>query len=82
MNFLTYGDSPQRGFPLRAWPQYSRVGGQITGEPPFYPPRPGGGGIVKAGFRRPQEKRDLAGIQDDKDITEILMIGLESGIIH
>lgn len=82
MNFLYYGDSPQRAFPLRAWPQFSRVGSEITTETPTYHPSSGGGGILKAGFRRPEKEIDVTGIQDEKDIIEVLLIGLGSGIIH
>jgi len=82
VNFLYYGDIPQRAFPLRAWPQFSRVGRQITEEPPSYHPRPGGGGILRAGFRRSEKESDLTGIQDEKDIIEILLIGLGAGIIN
>lgn len=82
VDFLLYSDSPQRAFPLRAWPQFSRVGEQIPEGSTSYSSRSGGGGILKAGFRRPEKEIDVTGIQDEKDIIEVLLIGLGSGIIH
>ena len=51
----------------------------------FYPPAGGvggGGGLIKAGFRRPIDDRAYAALQDENDVITVLMIALGSGIIH
>lgn len=80
MNFLQFGDSPKGAFPLRAWPEYSRLGGQIYEEP--LPPGVGPGGGLVAGFRRSVKEDSLPGLRDEKDLTEMLMMALGSGIIN
>lgn len=80
VGFLQYGDSPKGAFPLRAWPEYSRLGGQIYEEP--LPPGVVSGGGLVAGFRRPAKEDSLLGLRDEKDLTEILMMALGSEIIN
>ena len=54
----------------------------VTPEEVYYPSRSGGGGIVKAGFRRKVEDNSYIVLQDENDIITIIMVGLGSGIIH
>ena len=49
----------------------------------FYPSfGGGGGGIIKAGFRRPIEDSSYVALQDENDVITVMMIALGSGIIH
>ena len=54
----------------------------VTPEEAYYPSPSGAGGIVRGRRRRPTEDNSYIVLQDENDVITIIMVGLESGIIH
>lgn len=74
MNFLELGDEPRFAEPLKAWPQYSRVGYEFEAD---Y-----SSGSSSSNVKPSRDFWHEQLLREDKELLVLLMVAVKTGVIQ